>query len=220
MKMPHGEQTIPYDAFIRIAEKLLASRMGVKSISGVAHGYRSEFIAAVNQVFRGNITPVALRDRLGTLIEDYAERIFIEGAVEAGSKITHDDLEKDELAAIDEWKNGQLAHVESFAAAADAAATPVEREAILSRVDLWVNALRNLGAQGRASVLANRPGTWHLGQTEEHCATCANLDGKRHRLKWYTDRNYFPRTPGAAMDCGGYRCDCQVTADDGTVLLP
>src|SRR3989304_3357237 len=100
MKMPHEEQTIPYDAFIRIAEKLLASRMGVKSISGVAPGYRSEFIAAVNQVFRGNITPVALRDRLGTLIEDYAERIFIEGAVEAGSKITPHDLEKEAPAAI------------------------------------------------------------------------------------------------------------------------
>jgi hypothetical protein len=57
--------------------------------------------------------------------------------------------------------------------------------------------------------------TWHLGNTEKHCETCAELDGKSHRASWYISRDYIPRKPGAAMLCGGYYCDCSLTDKNG-----
>lgn len=57
--------------------------------------------------------------------------------------------------------------------------------------------------------------TWQLGKTEEHCGTCASLNGTRHRASWYIGNNYIPRKPGAAMDCGGYRCDCRLLDKNG-----
>lgn len=56
--------------------------------------------------------------------------------------------------------------------------------------------------------------TWQYGDTE-HCDTCLSLNGKSHRAKWYIARDYIPGKPGAAMDCGGYRCQCALFDDEG-----
>lgn len=56
---------------------------------------------------------------------------------------------------------------------------------------------------------------WHLGSTEQHCTTCASLNGKKHPAYWYIERDYIPRKPGAAMDCNGYNCDCYLTDKNG-----
>jgi hypothetical protein len=61
----------------------------------------------------------------------------------------------------------------------------------------------------------NQMVTWHLGATEKHCKTCASLDGKSHRISWYIDHDYIPRKNGAAMECGGWRCDCSLVDKDG-----
>jgi hypothetical protein len=57
--------------------------------------------------------------------------------------------------------------------------------------------------------------TWHLGATEKHCKTCAQLDGKSHRISWFIDHDYIPRKPGASMECGGWNCDCSLTDKNG-----
>ena len=79
--------------------------------------------------------------------------------------------------------------------------------------------MRNLGDLGKASAKSNQPLTWRLGKTEEHCDTCAKLDGQTHRLKWYTARDYMPKKPGAAMDCGGWNCDCGLFDKDGKRVI-
>lgn len=61
----------------------------------------------------------------------------------------------------------------------------------------------------------NKTVTWVLGGAEKHCKTCASLDGKSHRISWFIDRDYIPRKNGAAMDCGGYNCDCSLIDKDG-----
>jgi hypothetical protein len=90
------------------------------------------------------------------------------------------------------------------------ASTEAERRAILwaSALDGFYNAVKMLGA-------GNKMLTWHLGNTEKHCATCSKLDGGRHRASWYTARGYTPRKPGSNTDCGGYNCDCSLTDDEG-----
>lgn len=77
---------------------------------------------------------------------------------------------------------------------------------------------RSLGGvynAGKMFAQGSKMLTWHLGETEVHCDTCAKLDGQRHRASWYIARNYIPRQSGASMDCGGYNCDCSLKDDKG-----
>ena len=60
--------------------------------------------------------------------------------------------------------------------------------------------------------------TWRLGNTERHCSTCSQLDGKSHRASWYIAHDYIPRKPGASMDCGGWNCDCSLLTKSGEVF--
>ncbi len=49
----------------------------------------------------------------------------------------------------------------------------------------------------------------------EHCDTCLGLNNTRHSARWYINRDYIPGKPGAAMDCGGWNCQCYLTNDEG-----
>jgi hypothetical protein len=57
--------------------------------------------------------------------------------------------------------------------------------------------------------------TWQLGATEKHCKDCAKLDGQSHKINWFVERDYIPRKNGAAMECGGYNCDCRLVDKKG-----
>jgi hypothetical protein len=59
--------------------------------------------------------------------------------------------------------------------------------------------------------------TWRYGQAE-HCDTCLHLNGQRHRASWYLARNYIPHKPGAAMDCHGDNCKCDLVDDNGDIF--
>ncbi len=75
------------------------------------------------------------------------------------------------------------------------------------------NYTRTISSIYNAAVMwakGNQMLTWQLGATEQHCRTCSKLDGSSHRASWYIGHDYIPRKPGAAMDCGGYNCDCSL----------
>lgn len=81
---------------------------------------------------------------------------------------------------------------------------------ITARADGYTGTLASVYNSGMLFARKNQMLTWRLGQTEKHCATCSDLNGKAHRAKWYVAHDYIPRKPGAAMDCGGYNCDCRL----------
>lgn len=86
---------------------------------------------------------------------------------------------------------------------------------ITARADAYISSVAGVYNAARMYAKKAQPLTWHLGKTEAHCDTCASLEGGSHRASWYISRNYIPRQAGAAMDCGGYRCDCYLTDKDG-----
>jgi hypothetical protein len=87
-----------------------------------------------------------------------------------------------------------------------------------ARADGYASALDGFANEARLRGSKNMMVTWHLGATEKHCKTCAGLDGKRHKISWFVDRNYIPRKPGADLECGGWNCDCSLTDDQGNEL--
>lgn len=63
-------------------------------------------------------------------------------------------------------------------------------------------------------------GTWGVGPTD-HCETCLGLDGKKEKISWFLANGYIPQLKGnPALECRGFRCQCQVMDDAGNVLLP
>jgi hypothetical protein len=83
-----------------------------------------------------------------------------------------------------------------------------------SRADGYAATLDGIHTEGVMRGMKNAPLEWRYGDTE-HCDTCSKLHGQKHKAKWYLDRDYIPRKPGAAMDCGGYNCQCTLLDKDG-----
>lgn len=65
---------------------------------------------------------------------------------------------------------------------------------------------------GLASADANGMYEWKLGATE-HCATCLEMAGQKHRLKDYAGRGILPQSD--ALLCGGFNCQCQLQRSAG-----
>lgn len=86
---------------------------------------------------------------------------------------------------------------------------------VTQRAESYVKSLAGVYNAGKMFAQGSKMLTWRLGQTEQHCSTCASLNGKKHRASWYVARNYIPRQAGAALDCGGYNCDCRLEDDKG-----
>jgi hypothetical protein len=83
------------------------------------------------------------------------------------------------------------------------------------RADGYASRLDGIYGEAKMRGSKNVMLTWNLGATEKHCKTCAQLDGKSHKITWYIERDYIPRKSGAAMECGGWNCDCTLTDKDG-----
>lgn len=95
-------------------------------------------------------------------------------------------------------------------------------EAAMSHAEGYANTLTGVYAQGKMMGLPERDGKWELGATEEHCSTCASLNGKTHPLSWYLKNGYIPQEAGSStLECHGYHCDCRIVdPKTGEVLIP
>lgn len=143
------------------------------------------------------------------LVKDAVADAYIEGLKEGG--IPADEMTDDDALMIVELSTTQLEYVTDFVKAIRAARDDkaAQRDILDNRINLWTQSIEAAGAQGLASAKSNEMVQWKYGETE-HCETCERLNGQKHRRKWFADRNYFPQKPGAAMECGGYNCQCEL----------
>lgn len=196
-------------AAIDRATNYLTHRYSIKTIGQIVKRYDDQLTRLVHDTFRTH-DALDMRRAHKALLRDYAEQVFIEGMNEGGTNETDiDDEDRSYIAeAIQDWLAGQLPHVNAFAAATALAIDAVLQAAILSRVEMWVNALRDFGSAGKAYAQANVKGQWVLGKTEEHCTDCLRYSQmKPHRLSWFLERK-MPRSPDLA--CKGFHCDCDI----------
>ncbi len=204
----------------------LAAARAVKSINEITREYRDTLIRWVVDAANGNMTAGAFTSAMTGELGTDSIAVYQEGMREGGIKDPPAEMDDNDGAAIDDWLGTQIPYVSGFASDAVAVSKltgddkAAARTDVLGRVDTWVASLESLGRIGTASAKANGMGTWQLGATEKHCQTCANLDGQRHRLKWFVSKNYIPRQPGSTtLDCGGYNCDCQIVDDEGNRVM-
>ncbi len=73
------------------------------------------------------------------------------------------------------------------------------RDVVLNRIDLWVQALRRIYSQGQLSGERNPMMTWQLDEVKENCRTCLALDGQVHRASEFAALGLYPGS--MALEC-------------------
>lgn len=209
----------------------VAEHSPIKSVAELVTGYVDDITRDFQDALDGDLLTSECRRRHRAYIRRDAEAVFIEGLKAGG--VDSEELDAEDSATIAAWVSEQLGYVAGLWDAVDKLLDDFERglikqpdfiarrRALYERIGLWGQSLRDLGSAGKASALANMMCTWRLGATEKHCRTCARLNGKRKRLKWFTSRGYYPQQNGSeTLECGGWRCECVLRDDKGKVILP
>ena len=193
------------DATIALQDMSIALTLTEKSIASVAKRFRSDLR---NLAVLGFVSDSSILADVRRLVKQAVEDAYVEGLAEGN--VSADEMSEDDALMIIELNTNQQDYVTDFVRAIREAKGDkvLQRNILDTRVDLWAASIEAAGMQGLASAKANEMVVWRLGSTEEHCRTCRQLDGQRHRRKWFADRNYFPQTPGADLECGGFNCLC------------
>lgn len=206
-----NEIVIPFDVRLRAIH---AGAVKAKSLTDINAQYNDAIIQALTTYFEGgNVT--APRNLFKRAMVTAFGTAFDLGWLDGGQEETPDADAREWLIARTEQELGyidglfanvkQLRKEEGFDFFAWAT----------KRAESYLKSVAGVYNAGVMFAQKNKMLTWRLGATEQHCSTCASLDGQRHRASWYAARNYIPRQAGAALDCGGYNCDCRLEDDKG-----
>lgn len=197
-----------HHAAAQVVANLLASEFkATASIDDMVSGYDNDLSELVQSLLRGSgrLSKADFRRQMKSMIKAYGREGFGVAWAEGGGDEA--DIEAADLSFMQDWISEQQGFVNDFADWLTDKESDLDQ--VTDRIALWVASFRNFLDRVLARALGDPIGEWEYGDTE-HCDTCLELNGQRHRISWFTSRGYNPRTPGAEMDCGGYRCQCQV----------
>lgn len=204
-------------------------KAAAEGIDAMVQGYVDDLTKNFLDVLDGGMSvPAAVRGH-HLFVTTLADRAYDAGMEEGGAD--PDDKDDADEAAVNDWTSTQegaigglwddVKQLRKDKPDLDKDEYAARQLTINDRLGQWGESLRNLYSLAKAMAQKNKSGTWKLGATEQHCGTCAELDGQTHRLSWYLKKGYIPQQNGSAtLECGGWHCDCTIEAEDGTVLLP
>lgn len=107
-------------------------------------------------------------------------------------------------------------HVDGFTADIIKASTDgTGYEQFRVRAEMWANRYNDAYNKAELDIALENGGKleWQLGETEEHCDTCAALHGKvAFAAEWQAVGLRPQNPPNQSLDCGGWQCDCHLIA--------
>lgn len=191
-------------------------RVATKTIGQVVTRYKDGLSSLVYETMNHRMDAIDMRRDMKALIRQLAPEAIQEGWREGG--LTEDMIEDEDQQWADEgtadWIAEQVQYVNAFAKDTyDAGSDKAARQAILDRVEMWVDALRRLGELGKAYALKSQKAYWALGDRLNHTPDCVKLSqGKPHRVQWFIDRGY---APPIHFGCG---CSIRSASDDSVIM--
>lgn len=195
-----------------------------RGIESIRTEYHHRILAAVSDYLASHDRSTAYKSDYKQAATEAIPEAFYAGYEDAGGD--RGDVDPD----ADQWLTARMNQEMDFIdqlfvslkqlrddfAAGDAKAGDLRSEAA-NRADGYSATIEAIYNAGSMWGNKNQMLTWHYGDTE-HCDTCNGLNGDSHRAKWYLSRDYIPRKPGAAMDCGGYHCQCWLEDSGGNAV--
>ena len=195
---------------MRAYKRFMANNM--QAVKTVAYYVRALRRAVLN-FYRGEMDAFEFIDDMVGLIEGQFTRAWNEGAREAGTE-PKDMTDEDKLILIDRMEQEQQ-FILGFASDIETARmeqTPITP--LYNRVELWANRYNEVRNE---AIIHFRKGKleWKLGQTEEHCTTCAALNGIVALAEEWEQSGIRPQNaPNEILECGGWQCDCSLDPTD------
>jgi len=194
---------------VRLASKMpnLRAAKAEATTDDMLAGYTDDLGNLIQELLRGGhrTSKADFRRQMKGQIRDYAREGFRVAWEEGGGDVA--EAKPDELGKIQDWAKEQQSHVNDFADWLTDKESDLD--AVPDRVALWAAAYESFLNDIKTLAMGDPIGEWRYGDTE-HCETCLELNGQKHRVSWFTERGYYPRKPGAELDCGGYRCQCEI----------
>lgn len=183
----------------------MASLLNIKQQSNVQKDFQKELELLLAAYWIGRRNSLTAND-MRVIVEQAIQNAYLD-AINASDT---GELSAADQRAINELYANQEEFVTGFVSDARGARGDSEAQAaILARLALWG---ASIGAVAFVANAINSPDemvTWRLGRTEEHCSTCARLNGQTHTRDWFHSRGYIPREPGStSLECGGWNCRC------------
>lgn len=168
------------------------------------------------QLFRGTLGEFAFIDDMTSTIADQLNKAWREGAVSVG--VNKDEFTDDDRAEI----NSIIANEYNYVLALGSDILELRlmggsldeyRAKFNSRILIWSHRYTDVVNQsvvwfGKRKKVKLK---WQIGATEEHCTTCAALDGiVAYAEDWDVSLVRPQSPPNQALECGGWRCDCSL----------
>jgi hypothetical protein len=209
-----------YNAVILEAVKLTIDYLGAWGWKTYEFFLRS-LSASVRALWAGNITEAVFIDKLASLLEQQMRRAWNEGMRDNGLDPAR-DMKPEWEQAYQELVAEQFGYVDQFAAdIVEARKVPgASIDPFIIRAELWANNYTSTVNTARVVTAAKDARyVWRLGATEEHCETCAALNGVVALASdWDKLRARGIEPQGDKLMCGGWNCDCmlELTDDDLT----
>lgn len=173
-------------------------------------GYGRSIRAAVRAYWTGAIDSDQFADEMRNAINRGVNEAFDRGAATWGIK--PDEYTLDEFAFIADKIDSELSHIAGFSSVIDlnSKANKGKLTPLLTRSDMWSN--RYLDIMNQAKVMVGKDGKleWVYGDTV-HCPSCYALNGTVKRASFWLSSGVQPQNPpNDRLQCGGWRCRCQL----------
>lgn len=88
---------------------------------------------------------------------------------------------------------------------------------LLSRAAMWATRYTEAYNYAVLLIIKDTGGKlkWTLGQTEQHCSSCRQLNGViAYASEWELAGVRPQNAPNESLECGGWQCDCSLEATD------
>ena len=185
--------------------KAYLSRLDVKT----AAAYELHVWAYMREFFTSG-DAFAFLDSMANEIENQFTRAWNEGAREMG--VEPGDMSEDDLLILEDlivteqnFLDGIAGDIEEYIA--EGGHTDAEFNGrFRARAGLWANGYNSMVTQAKLHFGDRDKLEWQLGATEEHCATCSQLNGIVAWAREWSEAGVKPQ--GNMLACGGWRCDC------------
>jgi hypothetical protein len=155
-------------------------------------------------------------DRFIVAIKNQMTRAWNEGAREVGVEPEEmTDIDLNELKAIIDSEYDHVIDLGDAIQRARSGTLDEFRQQFRPRVDLWVARYNDAANRAKVYFGGRQRLVWTLGATEEHCETCAALNGIVAFASEWEQSGIRPQSPpNAILSCGGWQCGCSLMPTD------
>jgi len=173
--------------------------------------YNRVLMTWVNDLYTKEVTEAEFVDKMAEVIDQQLTRAWNEGM--RANDLDPSEMTEEQFATLQDIIANEYMFVDQFAA--DIASGNYTLPQLQARAGVWANRYNDVANQAKLETAELKDKyIWVYGDTE-HCDTCARLNGLVATAKEWSIAGIKPQSPpNDRLDCGGWRCKCELKPTD------